>query len=219
MAGEIQFNFAAGRTCYALVRNRFGQIYSAATLGFVAYNAADYADYAVTVPEQGTGYYIGNLPAVVAGVYCVTGKQQIGGAVSVNDPSVSAGDVQFNGSTLLPLSDLATSGQVGQFAPARIARGTAVPSFPVYLRSAADHVTPFTSGVVSGQISRDGGPFVALQSGAFTETGLGFYNVPLTSGDTLANSFSLVFTAAGISGGISDPLPMSFLTQKVSGSL
>lgn len=220
MAGEIQFSFQSGKACYFLVRNRAGQVWSTTSSAFVTYATADYLNYTISAVEQGTsGYYAGNMPAVVAGVYMVTGKQQMGGGALESDPTIAVGDVQFNGTTILPLSDLATSGQVGQFAPMRVARGTMVKPLPVYLRSSADHVTPFTSGIVSGQISRDGGVFGPLQSGAITEVGLGFYSLQaLTSGDTNATSFALLFTAAGVSGGLSDPLPLSFLTQRTSGN-
>jgi hypothetical protein len=220
VAGEIQFSFQSGKACYFIVRNRAGQVWSTVAVSFVTYASADYANYTISAIEQGTsGYYAGNMPAVVAGVYMVTGKQQMGGSALETDPTVAVGDVQFNGTAILPLSDLATSGQVANFSPLRVARGTMLKPFPIYLRSSADHVTAFTSGIVSGQISRDGGSFGPLQSGAFVETGLGFYSLQaLTSGDTNAGSFALLFTAAGISGGLSDPLPLSFLTQRTSGN-
>jgi hypothetical protein len=123
----------------------------------------------------------------------------------------------WNGATV-GLADLATSGQIGLVSPMRLARGVGILNFPVYLKSSADHVTPFTSGVVSGQISRDNGSFGALQSGAITEIGLGHFNLfALTSGDLLANTVRLHFTATGISGGSSDPLPISLVLQRTSG--
>jgi hypothetical protein len=80
-------------------------------------------------------------------------------------------------------------------------------------------VTPFTSGVVSGQIWRDGATSPSpLQSGAFTEVGNGFYNLQaLTSGDLLATTVKLLFSAQGISGGQADVLPMSVVLQRSSG--
>ena len=95
-----------------------------------------------------------------------------------------------------------------------------IQNFPIYLVSATDHVTPFVSGVISGQISRDGGAFGALQSGAFTEIGLGTYKLQaLTSGDILCNTAALVFTGTGISGGTSDPRVFTLLLQRTSGQL
>ena len=116
---------------------------------------------------------------------------------------------------MIPLSSLTSSGSL---AAIRITRGKMVQNFPLYMKSATDHVTPMTSGVVSGQISKDGGAFGPLQSGAFTERGLGFYSLQaLTSGDLAANTIALLFTATGVSGGVSDPLAMSILTQPSSG--
>lgn len=222
MAGEIQAAIGlTGKTIYAQIRNRIGQIWNTSTVAFEAYLTANIANYAISATEQGSsGYYIATFPsAITAGVYSVILRQQIGGSVAESDPNSASGDLQWNGTVTMPLSDTATSGQIGQIAPIRLARGTMIQNFPFKLVSAADHITPFTSGVVSGQISRDGGgTFGALQSGAFTETGLGWYTLQaLTSGDLLANTAALVFTANGISGGASDPRDIALVLQRVSG--
>lgn len=221
MAGEIQANYAAGKTLYALIRNRNGQIWDTGDSAFEAYVTASYAAYAISLSQQGTasGFYVGSFPAAItAGVYSIVTKEQIGGAVAESDPTVAVGDLQWNGSATMPLADVATSGQVALFAPIRIARGNMVAPFPFKMVSAADHITPFTSGVISGQISRDGGAFGALQSGAFTEIGKGWYSLQaLTSGDLLANAIALVFTGVGVSGGAADQRDFSFLTQRTSG--
>jgi hypothetical protein len=220
MASELQFSYATGKTCYVLIRNSVGQIWNTAGSAFEAYAAGSYTDYAISAVEQGaSAYYTATMPSTIAaGVYSITAKEQLAGSAAQTDPTVATGDEQWNGSVTLPLSNLATSGQLGQISPIRLARGTQILNFPVYLKSSADHMTPFTSGVVSGQIARDGGSFGALQSGAFTEIGLGYYNLQaLTSGDLLANTVKLVFTANGISGGASDPLPLSFILQRTSG--
>lgn len=172
--------------------------------------------------EQGTasGYYVGNFPTGIttAGVYNVIVKRQTTASPAEADPTIAVGEIQWNGSEVLPLSNLATSGQIGQIGPIKIARGTMVRNFPIYLKSSIDHVTPFTSGGVSGQLAKDNGSFGPFQSGAFTEVGLGWYNLQaITSGDTNAETIKMVFTANGVSGGTSDPLPMAFITQKVSG--
>jgi hypothetical protein len=220
MAGEIQVSFQAGKTCYFLVRNRVGQVWNTNTSAFESYQTANYGDYDIAMTEQGSasGFYVGTFPsAITPGVYSIVAKQQIGGSAAETDPTIGSGDEQWNGSVTIPLSDLATSGQVGMAFPIRIFRGQMVQNFPFKLVSAADHITPFTSGVISGQISRDGGSFGALQSGAFTEIGLGFYKVNLTSGDLLANTVALSFSANGISGGTSDPRDFSMVLQRTSG--
>jgi hypothetical protein len=221
MAGEILFSYIPSRTCYAFVFNSIGQIWNTNTTAFESYNTANIANYAISTVGQGSAstFYEGTFPSLIpAGVYPTVAKQQIGGSVAESDPTIATGDIQWNGSVVLPLSNLATSGQVGSIAPIRIARSWMVQNFPIYLKMSADHVTPLTSGILSGQISRDGGAFTNLQSGKFSEVGLGFYALQsLTSGDLAANSIALLFTANGVSGGQADPLAMSFITQRVSG--
>lgn len=222
MANEIQFNYSANAAqTYFQVRNSVGQVWSTATSAFVAYATADIANYSVNATQQGSasGYYAGNFPsAIVPGVYAITAKNQTGGSPAETDPTIAVGDFQWNGSAALPLSNLVTSGQFGQNLPIRLARGTQILKFPFKLVSAIDHITPFTSGVCSGQISRDGGIFGALASGSFSEVGLGWYALQaLTSGDLLCNTASLTFTANGISGGQADPRDFALILQRTSG--
>lgn len=220
MAGELQTSFQAARTVYFLIRNAIGQIWNTSSSSMVSYATASYSSFTISGVEQGTasGYYIGTFPAtIVPGTYSVTAKQQTGGSVSETDPTIAVGNVEWNGSVLAPLSDTATSGQIGQFLPIKAYRGAMIASFPFKLVSSVDHVTPVTSGICSGQISRNGGTFGALQSGIFTEIGLGFYHTTLTSGDMLANTVALVFTATGVSGGTSDPRDFTMVLQRTSG--
>ena len=219
MANEIEVSYIAAKTVYSLVRNSIGQIWNGAT--FEAYATANYANYVVQMTEQGTAsaFYTGTFPAAIgAGVYNIVAHVQIGGSPLETDPTVGVGDLEWSGTIVLPLSNLATSGQVASNGPVKIYRGEMVTNFPIYLKSSADHITPFTSGICSGQISRDGGSFVALQSGAFTEMGLGFYRTTLTSGDITCNTAALLFTATGISGGTSDPAPMALILQRSTSS-
>lgn len=214
MAGEIQASFQAGKTCYFLVRSRTAQIWNGSS--FEAYTAGNYATYPISLVEQGTAsaFYVGTFPATITpGVYSIVAKQQISGTPAETDPTIAVGDYQWNGSVTVPLSDLATSGQLGQLVPLRPARGVMILNFGFKMVSAADHITPLISGVISGQIARDGGAFGPLQSGAFTETGLGWYNLQaLTSGDLLANTAKLVFTGAG-----ADQRDFFLLMQRTSG--
>lgn len=217
MAGEIQGSFAHAQTVYALVRDRNGNIWSTLTNSFGAYVANSYSGYPISTVEQGSSaYYVGNFPAAAPpGVYNVVLKNQLGANPAESDPTTDAGSIDWNGLNVAQLSDLAQSGVIN---PTMLPRGWMVKNFYIYLKSAADHVTPFTSGIVSGQISHDGGLFGPLQSGAFSEVGHGMYALQaLTSGDLLANTVALLFTAQGISGGACDPLPMSFIMQRTSG--
>lgn len=219
MANEVMFTFQSAKTMYFMVRNRVGQIWNGSA--FESYTTANYSTYVNTASEQGvaSAYYTGNFPSgIPAGAYSIVAKQQLGGSAVESDPYIAEGDFQWNGVSPLPLSDLATSGQIGQLAPIRIARGNMVQSFPFKLVSAVDHITPLTSGICSGQISRDGSAFGPLQSGGFNEIGLGWYSVQaLTSGDLLCNTAALVFTANAVSGGPSDARDFGFITQRTSG--
>lgn len=219
MASEIQVAFSAGATLYAQIRNRTGSIWntSGGTGAFVAYDTALISSFSISLSEQGTAsqYYTGTWPAAIpAGIYNLVAKRQIGGSVAESDPNVATGEENWNGTALFPLSDLALSGAQSTI---KLLRMNAVSGFPLYLKSAADHITPFVSGVVSGQISRDGGAFGVFQSGTVSEVGLGMYKINVTSGDLNAGVVSMVFTAAGISGGTSDPLAMAFVLQRTSG--
>lgn len=222
MANEIQFpGPGTGRTCYAVIRNRIAQPWSTSggTGAFENFVSGNYPDYGISATEQGVcNYYAATMPAAIpAGVYEITAYQQAGGSVAQTDPRVAGGSEQWNGTVLLPLSDLATSGQLGQLAPMRVYRGQMLQNFPFKLVSSADHVTPFTSGIVSGQIARDNGSFGVLQSGTVTEMGLGWYRVNLTSGDLLANTAAISFSANGVSGGTADQRDIALVLQRVSG--
>lgn len=219
MASEVQVNYGTtGATLYFQVRNTTGSIWNGTA--FVAYATADVTSYDVALTEQGTAsaYYVGNFPSTIAaGLYNIVAKRQTGGSPAETDATIATGEINWDGTVVMPLSNVATSGQVGQLAPMRIARGVAISGFTFHMVSAADHVTNFTSGVISGQIARDGGSFGALQSGTVTEMGLGYFRVNLTSGDLAAGTLALLFTGNGISGGTADQRSFAMVTQRVSG--
>ncbi len=219
MAGELQISFRSGATIYFLIRDRNGLIWQTTTNTFVTYATANLGNYDVGGTEQSTSaFYIGTFPSQIPpGTYGIIAKSQTGGSPSETDATIGGQNLEWNGTAIGPLSDTATSGQVGAALPMRLARQVPVSGYPLYLKSSADHITPFVSGVVSGQINKDWAGFTALQQGVFTERGLGYYSVNLTSGDLNATTVALLFTAVGISGGQADPLPYSILTQRSSG--
>lgn len=222
MANELEVSFSSGKTIYFQVRSSSGLIWNTSSLVFQAYLTANVLSYSVAATEQGSasGFYTASFPTGITtpGQYNIIAKVQTGGSPAESDSTIAVGDFQWGGAAILPRSDLATSGQVGQFLPMRLFRGQQITNFPFYLVSNVDHVTPLTSGICSGQISRDGGAFGPLQSGAFAEVGKGFFALSaFTSGDLLCNTAAVVFTANGISGGQSDQRPFSFVLQRTSG--
>jgi hypothetical protein len=226
MANEIQALWDTGKNLYAVIRNQtsgFPWSTSGGTGAFGAFVSGAWPQYGISLVEQGVSRcYLGSVPAAMpAGVHSVDVREQAN-STSGNlqtDPQVAQGELQWNGSIVVPQSDLSTSGQVGQFAPIRMARGVMIRNFPFKLVSATDHVTPLTSGVISGQIARDGAAFGPLQSGAFTEMGRGWYSLQaFTSGDLNANTAAVIFTGTQISGlATADQRDLSFVLQRTSG--
>lgn len=219
MAGEIQASFTTNVTVYVIIRNRVAQAWNTNTGAFETYQTTNYTNYAVSLTEQGTAsaFYVGTFPPLIPpGTYSLVAKQQVNVGPAESDPGFAQGNVEWNGAALAPLSDAVTSGQIGKYLPISISRSQMVRNFPIYLKSAADHVTPLTSGICSGQIARDGSAtFGPLQSGAFAETGMGWYTLQaLTSGDLNADTIKLQFSAVSVGGGASDVLPLSFVLQK-----
>lgn len=106
MAAELQIDAqqATGGTVYFLLRNTTGSIWNGSS--FVTYVDADIANYDIAATEQGTasGYFVGTMPGVAAGVYNVVAKQRAGGSPAVTDFSIGWGAIQWTGSAVLPLS-------------------------------------------------------------------------------------------------------------------
>jgi hypothetical protein len=102
MANELEVDWGiTGLTVYFLVRSSVGTIWNGATL--VTYVSANYSTYPVTGTEQGgsgsgSGFYQGNMPAVAAGTWNVTAKQQVGGSPAQSDPTIGNGTLTWDGS-------------------------------------------------------------------------------------------------------------------------
>ena len=222
MANELQVIQGTSRTVYFVIRNTVGLVWNTGTSAFESYSLANYANYVIQATEQGTtGLYAGTFPTAITtpGLYNIVAVLQAGGSPAATDGSFGSGELTWTGTSVNSLAGVASSGQISQISPIKMARGVMILNFPFKLVSSVDHITPFTSGVVSGQISKDGAAFGALQSGAYSEIGNGFYSLQaFTSGDLNANTVAVTFTASQISGGgNSDPRDFSFILQKVSG--
>ena len=219
MANEIQGSYITGRTIYALVRSSNGDVWNTTSTALETYQSSRYSGYVIGATEQGTAsaYYQASMPASIpTGLYNITLKNQQSNDPAETDPTVDAGSIDWGNGYVAQINQLAVSGLVQ---PIQLQRGVQILNYPIYLRSSADHITGFTSGTISGQISKDNtGSFGPLQSGAFTEVGYGVYNLQaLTSGDLSANTLTLLFTGVSVQGGNSDPLVQSFITQHSSG--
>lgn len=110
MAKEIQALAATGQTLYAQVfRVTDGAIWNTAgTPAFETYATANIADYDIAMAEAGTasGYYTGNLPALVAGTYSVVVRVRAGGAPAETDIPVSVGTIHWDGSAVIDVASV-----------------------------------------------------------------------------------------------------------------
>lgn len=108
MAKEIQVISANGDTLYAVIFNSAGNVYSVSGDIFEAWNNANILQYAISMSEQGSsGIFMANFPTapgVVAGLYSVIAKRQIGGSPAVADPGAGAGNIDWLGSKDFSLS-------------------------------------------------------------------------------------------------------------------
>ncbi len=109
MASELQTDYLTAKTVYFLLRNSVGQIWNGAA--FEAYVTANYANYDIAGTEQGTasGYYVGNMPAVAAGIYYLVAKEQTGGSPAETDISIGAGEINWTGTVVPSLSTVTLS--------------------------------------------------------------------------------------------------------------
>ena len=112
MSGELKTSYIPGQTLYFIVRTNTGTVWNGAT--FEAYTAGNFANYDIAAVEQGTsGFYIGTMPVVTAGVYSVEARVQAGGSPAQSDLSLGSGDIEWNGtveSYLYGNSQLAAAG-------------------------------------------------------------------------------------------------------------
>jgi|GEM_PF-2754797 len=109
MAGEIQIHAdVTAVTLYAHVWNSTGKIFNATTSAFETYATANIGDYDIAMTEQGTAsrFYLGDMPAVVAGIYYVTVQQRLLLAPAENDTLKGTENVYWDGAAAIfsPLS-------------------------------------------------------------------------------------------------------------------
>jgi len=117
MASEIGTSGPSGVTFYFVVENGAGQAWNTSTVGFETAIDGHWANYAVTMAEQGTmGKYRGNFPSAIptsatGGLYRVDIRLQAGGSPARGDSPYSAGTFDWTGTQAVPLN--AAAGTVG----------------------------------------------------------------------------------------------------------
>src|SRR5438874_2767819 len=122
MANEILFSFSPNQSGYFVVFNEAnGKIWNRASgsVGFETYTAGNYSGYISVASQLGASpFYEGSFPSGIgAGVYGVFAKSQLAGSGSEADTTVAGGTLNWNGSAVVPLSNMASSGQVSLIGP------------------------------------------------------------------------------------------------------
>lgn len=109
MAGEIQAQYPTGATLYAVLVNNAGSVWNGSAFDSTP-TSGEWTTYAITMAEGGTtGYYKGDMPAASAGAYSYRVHNRVGGSAATTDPIVWVGEVQWDGTAILPLSGLAAA--------------------------------------------------------------------------------------------------------------
>lgn len=110
MANELRAVSGSG-TLYARIMNSAGLWWDGST--FVAYAAADYADYDVTMTEQGdSGVYVGDFPATITtgGTYEYYVHRQVGASPAEGDGVINTGRIDWTGSVSIVAAAGSSSG-------------------------------------------------------------------------------------------------------------
>lgn len=103
---NLLIQFTSGQAVYAIVLNSSGQAWNTASAAFEVPAAANWANYAVPMPEQSagnlTGIFEGNFPAGITtvGVYNVLFRQQSGSSPAATDANngMIGGQIYWTGS-------------------------------------------------------------------------------------------------------------------------
>jgi len=100
MANEIQVDYAAGNTLYAIIRNSAGQVWRAAGQVFEDWGAAghDSGDYAVALVDKSGSRYVGDIDNnLSAGQYSIQWFVQAGASPADADTLAGSRDVTWTG--------------------------------------------------------------------------------------------------------------------------
>lgn len=106
MAGELQALVPSGLTLYAVILDSAGQIWNGTA--FEAINSANWATYDIALTESAAGIYLGDLPALDAGIYTYNVYERAGASPATTDVQVGNGWLNWDGAAILPLSTVDT---------------------------------------------------------------------------------------------------------------
>lgn len=96
MASELAIRYTTGANLYAIVMNSTHQIWNG--LSFAAIDADLWGDCDIALVEQdGTGIYVGDMPAVDAGIYSIMFLIRAGASPAITDQDVGGGAIQWDG--------------------------------------------------------------------------------------------------------------------------
>jgi len=105
--GEINFAYQSGANLYAMTKNSVGLFCNKNTLIFENLVSANWANYAVSLAENGTtGQYTASMLAItVSGLYTIDIYRRAGVAPLPTDvPPIGTGDIHWNGRFLAEIS-------------------------------------------------------------------------------------------------------------------
>lgn len=191
MANELQANAGSantGLTTYFVVWNAVGQVRSTGTT-FDTDNATNRNAGVIAATESVNGVYKATSPAFAAGVYSYALYSQAGGSPAVTDTLLAGpGDLQWDGSAVVPLSRIAAD------LPQRVTKNTALANFMFTMRNTSGVATAGLT--VTATRSLDGAAFAACAN-SVSAVGNGWYKINLDATDTNGDIVALRFTATG----------------------
>lgn len=106
MSNELQAYSQSGLTLYAVLVSAVGQFWNGSA--FEAYDGPSWTDYDVALTEAGAGIYLGDMPAVAAGVYSYVVYEQAGASPATTDDLRGTGSIEWDGSAVQALSSVET---------------------------------------------------------------------------------------------------------------
>lgn len=102
MSGELRTGSSTGLNIYGQILSPSAKRWNNSTLIFETYTVGNYANYAITLTEQGaSSVYVGDFPAGItaAGEYEIFYYRRVGGSPAQGDPLIGTGSVVWNGSS------------------------------------------------------------------------------------------------------------------------